>query len=149
MSEQEAWVLVDNITTHLGGTKDTVYQRSESRGMPAHLWKPNFSQVNAWMEAGDASADESKEGGLMQADLLRKALQPTEESDDLISDSDEPPVAWARGLPDRVWPVQCLGPAMRRRCMSSAVSENLKQVGHAPLQMYLDRQQHSPIGMTA
>jgi excisionase family DNA binding protein len=65
MSEQEAWSSVDDVAKHLGIAKDTVYRWIESKGMPAHkvgrLWKFKFSQVDAWIEAGGASADESKE----------------------------------------------------------------------------------------
>ncbi len=65
MSEQEAWASVDDVAKHLGIAKDTVYRWIESKGMPAHkvgrLWKFKLSQVDAWIEAGGASADESKE----------------------------------------------------------------------------------------
>ncbi|PIE19573.1 MAG: DNA-binding protein [Proteobacteria bacterium] len=67
MSEQEAWASVDDVAKHLGIAKDTVYRwiGIESKGMPAHrvgrLWKFKLSQVDAWIEAGGASADESKE----------------------------------------------------------------------------------------
>jgi len=65
MSEQEPWASVDDVAKHLGIAKDTVYRWIESKGMPAHkvgrLWKFKLSQVDAWIEAGGASADESKE----------------------------------------------------------------------------------------
>ena len=65
MTEQEAWASVDDVAKHLGIAKDTVYRWIESKGMPAHkvgrLWKFKLSQVDAWIEAGGASADESKE----------------------------------------------------------------------------------------
>lgn len=65
MSEQEAWASVDDVAKHLGIAKDTVYRWIESKGMPAHkvgrLWKFKLSQVDSWIEAGGASADESKE----------------------------------------------------------------------------------------
>lgn len=65
MSEQEAWASVDDVAKHLGIAKDTVYRWIESKGMPAHkvgrLWKFKLSQVDAWIEAGGASSDESKE----------------------------------------------------------------------------------------
>ena len=65
MSAQEAWASVDDVAKHLGIAKDTVYRWIESKGMPAHkvgrLWKFKLSQVDAWIEAGGASADESKE----------------------------------------------------------------------------------------
>ena len=65
MSEQEAWASVDDVAKHLGIAKDTVYRWIEAKGMPAHkvgrLWKFKLSQVDAWIEAGGASADESKE----------------------------------------------------------------------------------------
>lgn len=65
MSEQEAWASVDDVAKHLGIAKDTVYRWIESKGMPAHkvgrLWKFKLSQIDAWIEAGGAGADESKE----------------------------------------------------------------------------------------
>ena len=65
MSEQEAWASVDDVAKHLGIAKDTVYRWIESKGMPAHkvgrLWKFKLSQVDAWIEAGGASADALEE----------------------------------------------------------------------------------------
>jgi excisionase family DNA binding protein len=66
MLEQEAWASVDEVAKHLGIAKDTVYRWIESKGMPAHkvgrLWKFKLSQVDDWIEAGGASADESRDG---------------------------------------------------------------------------------------
>lgn len=65
MFEQEAWASVDEVAKHLGIAKDTVYRWIESKGMPAHkvgrLWKFKLSQVDDWIEAGGASADESRD----------------------------------------------------------------------------------------
>lgn len=66
MSKQEAWASVDDVAEHLGIAKDTVYRWIESKGMPAHkvgrLWKFKLSQVDEWIEAGGASADDPKDG---------------------------------------------------------------------------------------
>ena len=66
MKEQEPWVSVDTVATHLGVAKDTVYRWIESKSLPAHrvgrLWKFKLSQVDAWIEAGGAAEpDDAKE----------------------------------------------------------------------------------------
>lgn len=66
MTEMEdRWLSVDEICRYLGVSKDTVYRWIDRFGMPAHrmgrLWKFKKNQVDAWIEAGGATADASKE----------------------------------------------------------------------------------------
>ena len=54
----EPWLSADDIASHLGVTKDTVYAWITEKGMPAHrvgrLWKFQASEVDAWVR-GDPS----------------------------------------------------------------------------------------------
>jgi excisionase family DNA binding protein len=66
MTTTEPWVSVEDVAKHLGVARDSVYRWIDSRGLPAHkvgrIWKFKLSQVDAWVEAGGAKADE-QEGG--------------------------------------------------------------------------------------
>lgn len=61
----EPWVSVEAVAKHLGVARDSVYRWIESRGLPAHkvgrIWKFKLSQVDAWVEAGGAKADDDGE----------------------------------------------------------------------------------------
>lgn len=62
---EDRWLSVDEICKYLGVSSDTVYRWIDRFGMPAHrmgrLWKFKRDQVDAWVKAGGASADSSKE----------------------------------------------------------------------------------------
>ena len=73
---EERWLSVDQIATHLGIGRDTVYKWILRKGMPAHkvgkLWKFRISEVDAWVQGGQATdsnqpqnlnGSESKDGG--------------------------------------------------------------------------------------
>lgn len=51
----EPWVSVDDVATHLGVAKDSVYRWIETRHLPAHklgrLWKFKLSEVDQWVRA--------------------------------------------------------------------------------------------------
>ena len=55
----DRWLSVEEITEHLGVSKDTVYAWISKRNMPAHkvgrLWKFQKMEVDAWVKAGGAS----------------------------------------------------------------------------------------------
>lgn len=64
----EPWVSVQEVATHLGVAKDSVYRWIENKGLPAHkigrLWKFKLSEVDVWVrsrgaliDAGDTSRD--------------------------------------------------------------------------------------------
>ena len=57
----EPWVSVDDIATHLGVAKDSVYRWLEHKGMPGHkmgrLWKFKVSEVDEWVRVGGAGAE--------------------------------------------------------------------------------------------
>jgi excisionase family DNA binding protein len=54
----EPWVSVDELTQHLGVTKDSVYRWIERKGLPARkvgkLWKFKLSEVDEWVRRGAA-----------------------------------------------------------------------------------------------
>jgi len=61
----EPWVSVENIATHLGVAKDSVYRWIEKKGLPAHkmgrLWKFKVSEVDEWVRHGGAAQDADSE----------------------------------------------------------------------------------------
>lgn len=61
----EPWASVDDVASHLGVAKDSVYRWIEHKGLPAHkigrLWKFKLTEVDEWVRAGGADAhDEPK-----------------------------------------------------------------------------------------
>lgn len=58
MSDQERWVGVEGVATHLGVNKDSVYRWVEKKGLPAHrvgrLYRFRISEVDEWVESGGA-----------------------------------------------------------------------------------------------
>jgi excisionase family DNA binding protein len=58
----EPWASVDDVAKHLGVAKDSVYRWIETRSLPAHkigrLWKFKLSEVDDWVRARGADADE-------------------------------------------------------------------------------------------
>ncbi|GAA4798782.1 helix-turn-helix domain-containing protein [Rothia endophytica] len=55
----ESWLSAEEISAHLGVTKDTVYGWIANRGMPAHkigrLWKFQTAEVDKWVREGGAT----------------------------------------------------------------------------------------------
>ena len=58
----EPWASVEDVANHLGVAKDSVYRWVETRSLPAHkigrLWKFKLSEVDDWVRAGEADADD-------------------------------------------------------------------------------------------
>ena len=58
----EPWLSAEDIATHLGVTKDTVYAWIADKAMPAHkvgrLWKFQASEVDEWVRRGGGSPDQ-------------------------------------------------------------------------------------------
>lgn len=56
----EPWVSADDIASHLGVTKDTVYSWIADKRMPAHkvgrLWKFKVTDVDDWVRGGGAAS---------------------------------------------------------------------------------------------
>lgn len=54
----EAWVSVEQVTEHLGVTRDSIYRWIDRKGLPAHrierLWKFTISEVDDWVHTGSA-----------------------------------------------------------------------------------------------
>lgn len=63
----EPWVSVDDVASHLGVAKDTVYRWIERKKLPAHrvgrLWKFKLDEVDAWIRSGGASDAPPADGG--------------------------------------------------------------------------------------
>ena len=61
----EPWLSADDIATHLGVTKDSVYAWIANKGMPAHkvgrLWRFQASEVDAWVRRGGADVGSKAE----------------------------------------------------------------------------------------
>ncbi|WP_298255594.1 helix-turn-helix domain-containing protein [uncultured Arthrobacter sp.] len=59
----EPWLSADDIATHLGITKDTVYAWITDKRMPAHkigrLWKFQTSEVDEWVRSGGSDGSEN------------------------------------------------------------------------------------------
>ena len=59
----EPWMSADDIATHLGVTKDTVYAWITEKQMPAHkvgrLWKFQANEVDEWVRKGAAADRDS------------------------------------------------------------------------------------------
>ena len=58
----DRWFSVDEIATHLGVKRDTIYKWIERKGMPAHkvgrLWKFRKDEIDQWVISGS-----TEEGG--------------------------------------------------------------------------------------
>lgn len=63
MSESERWLSVEEISAHLGVSKETIYRWLDKKKMPAHrvgrLWKFKASEVDQWIK--DGGAEDHKE----------------------------------------------------------------------------------------
>ncbi len=59
MIQEERWLSVEEIATHLGISKETVYRWLDRGKIPAHrvgkLWKFRSSEVDQWVLDGEAS----------------------------------------------------------------------------------------------
>ena len=56
---EDRWFSVDEISDHLGVSRDTVYAWLNGRQMPGHkvgrLWKFQKAEVDAWVRDGGAA----------------------------------------------------------------------------------------------
>jgi excisionase family DNA binding protein len=56
----DPWLSADDISAHLGVTKDTVYVWIAEKSMPAHkvgrLWKFQASEVDEWVRNGSGAS---------------------------------------------------------------------------------------------
>lgn len=63
----EPWLSADEVASHLGVSKDTVYSWIADKQMPAHkvgrLWKFQTSEVDSWVRGGGADANEHAGAG--------------------------------------------------------------------------------------
>ena len=61
MTAEERWVSVEEVATHLGVNKDSVYRWVDKKALPAHrvgrLFRFKLSEVDEWVRAGGAGED--------------------------------------------------------------------------------------------
>lgn len=61
MNTEERWLSVEEIATHLGISKETIYRWLYRGKIPSHrvgrLWKFKASEVDAWVVGGGATSD--------------------------------------------------------------------------------------------
>ncbi len=64
MQAIEPWYSLEEISRHLGVSKETIYRWLERRTIPAHrmgkLWKFKPSEVDQWVKDGGAGEDFSQ-----------------------------------------------------------------------------------------
>ena len=61
MSLPERWLSVEEIATHLGVSKETIYRWVDKNKVPAHKvgrqWKFKVSEVDGWVTAGGSKEE--------------------------------------------------------------------------------------------
>ena len=61
--ENDRWVSVDEIASHLGIKRDTVYNWINDFELPAYkigrLWKFNIEEVNEWVRSGGTTSHDT------------------------------------------------------------------------------------------
>ena len=66
MPTEERWVSVEEVATHLGVTKDSVYRWAEKKNFPAHrvgrLFRFKISEVDVWVKRGGGDDRQDKAG---------------------------------------------------------------------------------------
>lgn len=62
MTAEERWVGVEDVASHLGVNKDSVYRWIEKMGLPAHrvgrLFRFKLSEIDEWVKSGGAGDNE-------------------------------------------------------------------------------------------
>ncbi len=60
-SDDDRWLSVDEIASHLGIKRETVYPWITNKNMPAHkvgrLWKFKKDEVDNWVRTGEAGSN--------------------------------------------------------------------------------------------
>lgn len=66
MERNERWLSVEEIASHLGVSKETVYRWLDRRKIPAHrvgkLWKFQAWEVDEWVRKGGATKGDESDG---------------------------------------------------------------------------------------
>lgn len=61
----DRWLSIEEIAEYLGIKRDTIYKWINRKHMPAHkvgiLWKFRKTEIDAWVESGQAGAMDSKD----------------------------------------------------------------------------------------
>ena len=59
MTDTSRWLSVEDIASHLGVSKETIYRWLDRQIIPAHrmgkLWKFQREEVDAWVKSGGAA----------------------------------------------------------------------------------------------
>jgi len=57
MTAEERWVSVEDVASHLGVNKDSIYRWTNNKGLPVHkvgrLFRFKLSEVDEWVRQGD------------------------------------------------------------------------------------------------
>jgi len=76
ISLAEPWVSVDDVASHLGVAKDSVYRWINAKNLPAHkigkLWKFKLSEVDNWVRAGGTNEQISRLATALKITQRRK-----------------------------------------------------------------------------
>ena len=63
----EKWSSLEDMTEHLGVSRESILQWISKKGLPAHklgrLWKFKISEVDEWVRSGGAADRERSIGG--------------------------------------------------------------------------------------
>lgn len=58
-AESEPWLSVEQISIHLGVSKETIYRWIDKRRIPSYrlgkVWRFRASEVNDWLKKGEAA----------------------------------------------------------------------------------------------
>jgi excisionase family DNA binding protein len=58
MGAEERWVSVEDVASHLGVNKDSIYRWINNKGLPVHkvgrLFRFKLSEIDEWVRAGGA-----------------------------------------------------------------------------------------------
>ncbi len=87
----ERWVSIDDVATHLGVRKDSVYRWIERRALPARkigkLWRLKLSEVDSWVRTHGAGRDDGHDRS-QRAD--HKRTRPSESNGVVLVIDDDP-----------------------------------------------------------
>ncbi|MCK6470891.1 MAG: helix-turn-helix domain-containing protein [Planctomycetes bacterium] len=65
--DEERWVPVDAVASHLDVSRDTVYRWMRGKRLPAHrigrVWRFKLSEIDEWVKDVDSAHPKSKRSG--------------------------------------------------------------------------------------
>ncbi len=79
MTAEERWVNVEEVATHLGVTKDTIYRWIDKQDFPAHragrLLRFKLSEIDDWVRLGGSGGAKSRGQAEQAEDGTRKPVE--------------------------------------------------------------------------